>query len=245
MQVAKPAGTREQTAVADFFNHCALVRPRLEIIGPAVPSLLTCFDLWAGATARFGECELYARSLDRCIALDVFEERRPELTHLVEDRNEAGIELLGRLRETLPEFGRELSALEVDRRRVAEVLQQTERDFRERLAEWEMKGSDAEKLMDRFLRLEDVVVSHGLPALSEHLDKAFAELADGRRRPDRGTYDNIPWWKAVLAGGMFGWYVASIIFAFIYRPVNADAVALWLGITVIELIHIVLFVGFC
>lgn len=59
-----------------------------------------CFDVRSGAVAHLGECEFACAGRSR--ALDVFEERRPALVALVNDRNEAGIAELERLRETFP-----------------------------------------------------------------------------------------------------------------------------------------------
>jgi hypothetical protein len=245
MQAVKPGGTREQTAVAAWLDRADLVRTRFASVAEPVPSLLPCFDMWTGSVASFGECELHARALDRSHALAVFEERRPQLAALVEARNEAGIEGLVRLRERFPDFGRELAALELDRDRVAEVIDQFEQDFRENLADWEMKGSDAKKLMDQFAQVAAVVRSEGLPALSEHLDTTFAELIDGRREPDRGTHDNMPWWKLMLLAGMIGWYLVGLVVGALYRGSQAGLLALFTAYGVIQVTHWIAFVLFC
>jgi hypothetical protein len=243
MEVTKPGGTREQTAVAAWFDRAELARSRLGSVAEQTPSLVPCFDIWASAVGRFGECELHARSLDRARALKVFKERRPWLTELVEERNEAGIEDLNRLRKTLPDLGSELAALELDQDRVAEMVDEAERWYRETLADWEMKGSDAKKLMDQFVQIGDVVRSDGLAALPGHLDKVFDELSEGRRRPDRGTYDNLPWWKWMIIAGMVGWWVAFLIVAAVYR--GDQHALIWTGYAFIQVIHFVALVLFC
>src|SRR5262245_58823458 len=106
MEVTKPGGTREQSAVAAWFDRAELARGRLASVAEQVPALLPCFDIWSSSVARFGETELHARALDRSNALGVFEERRPALEALVENRNEAGIDDLNQLRGKLPELGR-------------------------------------------------------------------------------------------------------------------------------------------
>jgi hypothetical protein len=243
MEAVKPGGTREQTAVAAWFDRAELARSRLGTVAEQVPSLVPCFDIWSSAVARFGECELHARALDRSRALDVFEERHSSLRALVEARNEAGIQDLNRLRKTLPDLGRELTTLEPDQAQVAEVLGEVEQQYRENLADWEMKGTDAKKLMDQFVEIGDVVRSDGLAALPEHLDKAFAELISGRLEPDRGTHDNLPWWKWMIIAGMVGWFVAFLIVAAVYR---GDSHALiWTGYVLIQVIHFVALVLFC
>jgi hypothetical protein len=226
-------------------DRAQLARGQLAGVGEQVPSVLACFDLWADAVARFGECELHARALDRSRALDVFEERRPWLAALVKDRNEAGIEDLEQLRRgPLTALGRELGALELDQDRTAEVLDQFERQYREQLADWEMKGTDASRLMDQFVQIADVVRSSGLAALTDHLDKTFAELSDGRRQPNRGTQDNMPWWKWMALAGAVGWTVAAVIIWYVVTGQSAR-LAVTYGFAAVVIAHFVFLVLFC
>jgi hypothetical protein len=242
MEVTKPGGTREQTAVASWFDRAELARARFATLDQ-LPSLVPCFDLWASAVGRFGECELHARAIDRSRALGVFEDRREWLTGLVKARNQGGIEDIEALRETLPELGRELKKVELEPGRVGEVIDELERHYRESLADWEMKGSDAKRLMEQFVEIGDAIRSGGLTAVPEYLDKAFAELAAERQKPGRGTHDNIPWWKLVIIAGMVGWWLAFVIIAAVYQG-NQHAL-IWTGYGLIQVIHFVALVLFC
>jgi hypothetical protein len=243
MQVAKPGGTREQTAVAEWLDRAELVRGRLAGVTEQAPSLVTCFDAWSSAVAQFGECELHARALDRSRALDVFEDRRSALSALVKERNEGGIADIERVRELLPRFGKELGALDVDADRTAEVLDRLERTVREHLADWEMKGTDAERLMRQFTEFGDVVRSSGPQALGDHLDRTFDQLIAARREPDRGNRENIPFWKLIILAGMVGWYIAFIIIAAVYR--GDQHLLIFTAYGIIQVIHFVAFVLFC
>jgi hypothetical protein len=242
MQVTKPGGTREQTAVASWFDRAELTRARLTTV-EQLPSLVPCFDLWASAVGRFGECELHARAVDRSRALGVFEDRRKPVMGLAMARNQAGIEDIEALRETLPELGREIEQLELDSGQVSELMDELEGRYRETLADWEMKGSDAKRLMDQFAEIGDVIRSGGLAGLPGHLDKTFAELAAARQEPGRGTQDNIPFWKLIIIAGMVGWWLAFIIVAAVYQG-NQHAL-IWTGYALIEVIHFVALVLFC
>ncbi|MEA2407713.1 MAG: hypothetical protein QOE69_1832 [Thermoleophilaceae bacterium] len=241
MEAVKPGGTREQTAVASWFDRAELARARLATV-EQLPSLVPCFDLWASAVGRFGECELHARAADRSRALSVFEERRKWQMGVAEARNQAGIEDLAALRETLPELGREIGSLELDQDRVGAVMDDFERQYRETLADWEMKGSDAKKLMDQFIEISEAIRSGGLAALPEHLDRKFDELAAERQTPERGNRDNMPWWKWIILAGAVGWTVAAAIVWAVYSGYRGViAVGWW----IIEIIHWVAFVLFC
>jgi hypothetical protein len=241
MDAVKPGGTREQTAVASWFDRAELARARFATVDQ-LPSLVPCFDLWASAVAGFGECELHARAVDRSRALGVFEERRKGLMGLVEARNQAGIEDLGALRKRLPELGREMGALELDQERVSDVMDDFERQYRETLADWEMKGSDAKKLMDQFVEMGDVIRSGGLAALPDHLDKKFEVLAAERQTPERGTRDNMPFWKWIILAGAVGWTVAAVI---VWSVLSGYRGIIAVGWHIIEIIHWVAFVLFC
>lgn len=243
MQFPKPGGTREQTAVAAWLDVANQTHARLSSTVDVVPSLLTGFDTWAAAGAHFGECELHARSLDRSLILDIFEERRPWLESQVAHHNETGLDLLERARATLPDLRRELSALNLDRSSVVETTKQLERAVREHLANWEMKGSDAKKLMDSFMETLQVVQSSGISGLADHLDRTLGDLVAGRRKPDRGTYDNIPWWKWMFLWGAFGWMVAWAIVNAVYRGQYSTIINA--GWVIIEITHWVAFVLFC
>ncbi len=61
------------------------------------------------------------------------------------------------VRRTLPILGEELTALALDEVLVSEAMSDLKQTLREQFADWEMKGSDAEKLMAKFLETRDVI----------------------------------------------------------------------------------------
>src|SRR4051812_10700243 len=108
-----------------------------------------------------------------------------------------GIELLHGLRRSLPPLMEELAQIPADRGELASLLDQAEQDLRMHLADWDMKGSDARKLMERASETVGLVRSSALSAIGEQIDRAMEELEAARLEPDRGTHDNIPWWTAL------------------------------------------------
>lgn len=247
MFVPKPAGTREQTAVSTWQAQAALLRTQLSAaIGDNAGSLLACFDRWSSAVACFGDCELHARALDRSRALDVFEDRRPGLISRVESRNEAGVAALEDLRHTrLPALKRELEAMALDPERVGPLLDALEAAYREDLADLEVSGTDAEKLMKGFLAIGTVVRTEGVAGLANYLDKTAADLSTARRDSDRGVRDNIPWWKWLTLVGIVGWLVAgTIVSAFVTTQDPKAAAAIYgisLGMAIAGFVCLVLF----
>ena len=115
------------------------------------------------------------------------------------------------VRRTLPTLGEELTALALDEVLVSEAMSDLEQTLREQFADWEMKGSDAEKLMAKFLETWDMISREGVAGLTPHLDRGFADFIEGLAEPDRGTHDNIPWWKLMFLAGAFGWGVAMVM----------------------------------
>jgi len=235
MQVTKPGGTREQTALVDWYEYSFGARARLAaVVGNHVPSILSCFDSWSAAVAFFGECELHARAHDRSVILDVYAEQRPWLTTLVNKRNETGIGVLEHLHEVqLPTFSREITALEVDSAQVTEVVDEIDQSFRENLADWEIAGDEARELLRAFRQVCDVVRSEGIGALGQYLDRTCTELIAARRASNRGTHHNyVPFWKILIIVGMFGWLLAGAIVGSFTAGRSTAQTAAVLGISI-------------
>jgi hypothetical protein len=60
--------------------------------------------------------------------------------------------------------------------------------------------------------------------------------------PDRGTHDNLPWWKWMILVGAVGWTVAAVI---VWSILSGMRGVIAVGWFIIELIHWVAFVLFC
>jgi hypothetical protein len=148
------------------------------------------------------------------------------------------------LRESLGGLRREFELIDLDRGRVTQVLAQFEEETRLQLADWEMKGTDAARLMEKITEMTEVTRTAGLPALTDYLDGIFAELSQGRRQPGRGTHDNIPWWKLMLLAGMVGWWIALLIVAVVYRGDVAGMNAIAAAYGVIQATHLIAFALF-
>lgn len=119
----------------------------------------------------------------------------------------------------------------LSRRHVGEFLGELGESFRENLADWEISASDAGKLMKAFTQVSDVVRAEGLAGLSAHLQKRCTELKDARRSADRGTHDNIPWWKFLIIAGIFGWMIAGSLIALFLSGSDPKAAGIMIGIT--------------
>jgi len=241
MRALKPGGTREQQAVGDWLDTAALVRGRLGGTAEQVPAILPYFDCLTDAVASLGLCELHSRSLDRSVALNVYEERRPWLESEIARHNEAGIASLERARATLVPLHEALDGLDLSRNHVRSRLDEGEREFRHGVADWDMKGTDASRLAERFDAIADVVRSFGLSAITDHLDRDLDELIAVRRQPDRGVVDNFPFWKLLILAALLGWWIILMVVCGVFGCSPTVGV-FW---TLINISHLLFFVLFC
>ena len=231
MLQTRPGGTREQEAAILFEDRCASVRTRLAASSSIAPTLGNCFDVWRDAATLFGQCELNARALDRATALDVFEERWPRLKRVAEERNVAGMDRLETIRVLLPQLENELSKVDIPADELAAILTTSRQSFREEIADWEMKGVDAERLMAVVDEVYDGLEG-GLTGLVGLLEKKLDESAKVRRSKDRGTRENWPVWKLVFAALAIGIAVTgAIISSIVHATTQNGNVAIALNIS--------------
>jgi len=241
MIAAKPGGTREQQAVGDWLDGAAAVRSRLSATADQVPQILPYFDNLTDTVASLGLCELHGRSLDRAVAVDVYKERRKWLEDEVKRHNELGIAGIERTRAALAPLHDALGEFKISKKQLTARLSEASREFRLGVADWDMKGSDAAALVERFDAVVGVVRKSGLAAVTEHIDKTLAELIEVRGRPDRGVVENFPFWKLLILVALIGWWIIFLVVCTVFgcSPV---AVAFW---TIINISHLFFFVLFC
>jgi hypothetical protein len=241
MSETKPGATREQKAVGAWLDRASQIRGQLGTAAEQVPSVFPYFDAMSDAVACFIPTELHARSLDRAIALDVFAERRSWLEAEISRWNDAGLARVRDARRVLKQMQAEIEASKIDHELVRRRVDEARHEFRVGLADWDMKGSDAEKMFRVFSEAADVVSESGLAALPAHVDRALAELEEVRRRPDRGAVDNIPFWKLLILAAWLGWMIFQFVYCSVFGCAPISVVFWWL----IGASHLVFFVLAC
>jgi hypothetical protein len=241
MPAVKPGGTREQQTLGEWLDNAALVRARLSETAERVPEILPYWDGVADMIACFGLCELHARAVDRAVALKVYPERQKWLKAQLARQNKAGIEALRRTRKTLKPLHGALIKLDLPSDQITARLDEGTNEVRLGVADWEMKGSDATAFMERVDGIADVVRKSGLPAITEHVDKALAELEKLRKRADRGAVENFPIWKLWTLVAILGVWVLGLVACGLFgcAPVTT---AFW---NLINAAHLFLLVLFC
>jgi hypothetical protein len=226
MIALKPTMSREYSAVQDWLNMATTYRSRIAAETAKAPSVVLGFDRLTYAIANLGECELHARSLERSLAIEVFEDRRPSLKARVDELNEIGIQEVEALRKSLRAIEKECGTLKISKESIAKAVPMIRRHFREKIAEWEMKGTDAKKLMDVASNLLDALAESGTSGVVKYADAKLEELAAVRRESDRGARENIPWWKILIIVGMFAIIIVSSVIALFERGDVAAVAAL-------------------
>lgn len=237
----KPAGTREQMALGDWLERAELIRQHASYAAKEIPSITPYFDHLVGAGGAFGVCELHARSLDRSMEMDLYPERREWLAAEVAKYNEVGLEQIGFARKALEQMTTELGGLEFDQEQTTKRLDEGVRELRLAIADWDMKGSDARKLDEMIAEVANQVRDEGIVSLPNYLDAKMEQLDKIRRREDRGSIDNLPWWKIMFLVGMFGWWILGLFVCGIFGCSAVPAlVFLYIGAA-----HWFLFLLFC
>lgn len=226
----KPGGTREQMALGDWLERAELIRQHASNAAKEIPSVMPYFDHLVAAGGSFGVCELHARSLDRSMVMDLYPERRKWLAAEVKKYNKAGLEQIGFARKALEQMTTEVGGLKLDHKRATKRLDEGVRELRLAIADWDMKGSDARKLDELIAEVANQVREHGIASLPKYLDAKMVELEEIRRRDDRGSFDNIAWWKIMFLVGMVGWWVLGLFVCGIFGCSAASVAAfIWIG----------------
>jgi hypothetical protein len=211
--------SREQQLNAEFYKAMA---PLHDIVAnTGLKSGLRFQDTLAAAISGFGTCELYARQAERCEAMQVALDVAKEARERAQSYQEAGLEQLARTRGMLKELKVEFNKLAGKPGKKTphptDLVDHIEKGFQRALCDLEVKASDVVKINDAVRWAFDVGRSGSVEDLSNYLEKGINQLEEARKRDDRGTSDNIPWWKWVgiflIAGG-----IAFAVIACIYAP---------------------------
>ena len=237
----KPSGTREQNAVGAWLDRASLIKAEAAFAAKDMPSLLPLFDHLSSAIASFGRCELHARTLERYVALDLFPDRRESVAADIRKFNEAGLLQIDCFQKIIPFLEKDVGKSKISQRQAVGRLSECVSEIRLAIADWDMKGSDAEKISGVLTEALEAVSTGGLKAIPGYLNVKAKELQELRRRDDRGAVENIPWWKLVIVAAMIGWFF--LIFATCGPGgCTATSVVFWV---IIGALHLVAFVLFC
>jgi hypothetical protein len=201
--------TRDGQAIDEFVVKASLLRQVAD--DGETPGLLRFIDHFTGAIAEFGACELNARQAERYSVLDVNSELVPFHESRRDRHNERGLRSLASARDAITRVREEIEAFlqrfgqAPDLTGAADELR---RDVRSHLARLELPATDVEKIDQALNPCFELARSGDAMRLPDLLDEQVGRLDALRREPDRGTRENIPWWKVIgiiLAFGAFLW----------------------------------------
>ncbi|MBV7296940.1 hypothetical protein [Enterovibrio paralichthyis] len=177
-------------------------------------------DSWANfadslinAVAIFGETEHFAREAERCQVLGIQKDREKQCNRMVKKRNAAGLDVLSDAGAALKKMKKRAKDAKVcSAKRIKSELAAFESDFADLLVDSQLKPSDVRKVQNVVEEAVSLARKKGVDGMFSLLEKNLDELTSLRKRDDRGAFDNVPMWKIV-------------------------AVALFLGVAVIAIIH--------
>jgi hypothetical protein len=212
--------SREQQRTLDFVSSLAPLRQGLEKAA-GIPSAVQLFDSVTKALSEFGNCELRMRHAERNTSLGINPGLAKSLDEIGKKHQATGLMHLQNARATVKTLKGELQKMtfppQQDAGKVAEGVNNIRAQLLQHITELEVKPSDALKIRDAMDRALEPAKQLSADALPNFFEKAIDELRGLRERPDRGTNENIPWWKIagiVLIAGAF----ASIVIACIAFP---------------------------
>jgi hypothetical protein len=200
--------SREQQLNTDFYNAMAPLHEMVANTG--VKSGLRFQETLVAAISAFGTCELYSRQAERCEAMQVALDVAKEARQRAQSYQEAGLEQLVRTRNMLREFRAEFDKLAgkayKKRSQPTDLADRIDTGFQRALCDLEVKASDVLKINDAVRWAFDVGRSGSVEDLFSYLERGIDQLEEARQREDRGTSDNISFWKwagiFAIAGGL-------------------------------------------
>lgn len=242
MTYIKPGLSREFKAVEDWSAAARDARFELERFASDRAVLNDCFDQVTTLVSRFGEAELVARHRERLDALDLGGDLHGVLGKRYDAMTKEGVAAVDLLRGTLNNLRGELADLDVSKIELKPLRTELLKGFKSRLAEVEIKGSDAKKLNAAFASAVEAMAS-GPDALIDMADMAAAELAALRQGADRGAQDNIAPWKLINLVAIFAVFLIGALITAFARG-NAKAIA-WITTMVLVIAGFACLMIFC
>ena len=195
---------RDQQAVSDFFSASI---PLFRIVDDERTRGLQEFaNTIVTSIALFGQSELNYRQAERYSTIDV--RGKDSLSAQKGKRyNDKGLKTLSMAYDSLKQIKEESSKFpKIDNLR--EPVLSFQKDFREELVNLDLKSSDVKKIDEAVQQCLSVVQSDGLDGIIKYLEVQTKKFEEIRKRPDRGSVENIPIWKVaaiVVAVGVWVW----------------------------------------
>ena len=126
-------------------------------------------------------------------------------------QNDKGLEMLARAIDSFGDFKTIVEGEPPGLYDFTEGLNQFRRDFLDVVVGYEVKTSDVQRISALLEETITIALAQGELGVVNHVEQKLTELDALRRSPDRGTAENIPFWKAVGIAIMLGVVVAIVI----------------------------------
>lgn len=184
-------------------------------------SLAHLSDMLLSALTLFGECEFYAREAERCNLLKRQKEREKYASAMMKKRNDAGLEILKLSKARLSQI--DFKGIQASRAQITKAaagLDQYADEFRDILVDSGIKPSDAKKV-DSVLTEIMKAAKRGFGDLGELIATKHDELEALRKSVDRGTHDNVPAYKLVAVALFLGISVIGVLHCLVFRACDA------------------------
>lgn len=228
--------SREQERLTGFFQSLEPLRQTLT--KAPLPSAVPYFDAMRESLSAFVRCELFTRQAERWEIAGIRKDSANEYRERGMTFHEVGLQGLVKCRESLDtldaEFKKKFAKVKmgpID----SEMLNRTRKEILSEVCDFEIKANDVARIM--------AAVDQGFGALAGGNWKdvmafcrdGIAQLEKARNSGDRGTSDNIAWWKVFGIILIVGAVIAGIIICYYLGPAcwtatTVTVASYWLGI---------------
>jgi hypothetical protein len=223
---------KRQEAVAGFFQSAC----EFKALSKDWPdeSLHKFAEVIINSTALFGETEFYAREAERCKILGIQKEREKFCDKLVKSRNLDGLQVLSDAPIVLKTVKKQVNNLQVNiTRETGKLLKIFSDRFAEILVDTHLKPSDVGKVQKIVEEVTLIGTKKGMPGLLSFLEEKTNEYQKARKQEDRGVVDNAPYWKLVAVALFLGIAVIAVIHCIMFRGCNAVSASSYAGALIV------------
>lgn len=205
--------SREHQALVQFQNAVSNYRP--SVADTESKDLQYGFDSFTDAVGKFILSELNFRQGERSEVLGIYDERNAYYKRIGNEFNTQGIEALKEGQPFLTEVVNSLPTGGGEGPALAEGIAEMLDVFQKVMMDVEMKAGDVAELNTEIQGIAKIAQGNNARAVGDYMLNRFNQLAEVRGSSGRGAETNLPFWKLIAAGVIFG--VGFVLIASCYN----------------------------
>jgi hypothetical protein len=204
--------SREHQSLVQFQNAVSNYRP--SVADTESKDFQYGFDSFTDAVGKFILSELNFRQGERSEVLGIYDDRTKYYRGIGGEFNAQGIKALKEGQPALTEMVNSLPA-GGSSPELSEAIAEMLGVFEKVIIDVEMKSGDVKELNAEIRKIAEIAQGGSSRAVGDYMLSRFNELAEVRNTPGRGAETNLPFWKLIAAGVIFG--VGFVLIASCYN----------------------------